>query len=207
MKVDSLEFLFPDGCQAWKYDEFLFFKRLSNAFQFRCECEQCPSRECRKVNCPDFGSCSRRKTYDGLKGIDLILQQAHALILIEVKDYRKQTNPPLEHIADEVAKKFRDTLFGLWTGSIFSDLDEERNRLHAWRAASQDIRLIFHFESPRVPYSSGLYPQGQLVPLELMTRMLKRRLGPWGSKLEVVNAETLRAHRAHFGWSVLEAQN
>ena len=112
------------------------------------------------------------------------------LYIIESKDYRKVSAPPVDHIANEVAKKFRDTLFGIWSGSICEEDTENRNFLYLARTKPYNLQFIFHFESPTVPYNSGLYRasisgEKKVVSLLQMQEKLDRLLGPMKNYLMV----------------------
>lgn len=209
MTVDSLEFSFPKSFQVIKYDdEIESFKQLSSTMQFRCECEKCPSHKCQKDICDKYSDCTRKREYEGLKGIDLIAidNNSEILYLIESKDYRKTTSPSVDHIVNEVAKKYRDTLFGIWCGSICERDVKNRNILHLARTKPYGIKFIFHFESPNVPYSSGLFRSVQsdsnkkLVPLKNMERRLREKLQMMKDYVEVCDIDSKSVHK--YPWSV-----
>ena len=80
-------FLFPDYCEASKYDEWVFYRQ-------------------------QFQSMA-----GGSKAVDLLCIEDGATWLIEVKDYRRHPRTKAIDLCDEVARKVRDTLAGLAAAS------------------------------------------------------------------------------------------
>ena len=209
--VDSLVFSFPKDFQVVKYDELESYKRLGSSMQFKCECEKCPSRTCSSSGkgCDSQDKCHRRRQNEGLKGVDLVATDTSALYLIEAKDYRKNEKPPTSHIVDEVAKKFRDTLFGIWCGSHCEGDKATRQFLHLARTRPHQLAFIFHFESPLTLYPSGFYrknlseQRGKVVGLTTVCELLRKKLGPMGDYVNVVDMDYLSHEGSQqYRWTV-----
>ncbi len=208
-QVDTLSFAFPTHFHGLKYDDDLAsFKQLSASMQFACECVKCPSRHCTKGDCDDFQACNKRRTNEGLKGVDLLVSDTHGtLFLIEAKDYRETVNPPMDHIVDEVAKKFRDTLFGIWCGSLCETDGVHKNFLHLARTRPYSLAFVFHFESSAAPYRTGLFRHSsngmtKVVSLTSMKQRLKQKLGPMRDYVMVCDTES-----RNYPWTVSEREN
>ena len=214
INVDSLDFSFPANFDVIKFDDnILSFKNLSSSMQFPCECFQCPSHNCNHEDCPDFINCDRRKIYEGLKGVDLIAEDKvnNNLYLIESKDYRKFYESddaksgkklPISHIVDEVIKKFRDTLFGIWCGSICDRDPKTQTFLLLARTKQYNIQFIFHFESPPSPYSSGLYKNGKAIPITNMQTLLRNKLSVMQNFVNVYDMDCRST--TNYPWTVTE---
>ena len=92
----NLEFSFPNGCDASKYDEWSFYR---SQFQH---------------------------VAGGSKAVDMLCIAGDSAWLIEVKDYRRHPRTKLLDLVDEVAGKVRDTLAGLAAASANANSDAER---------------------------------------------------------------------------------
>ena len=90
----DLTFSFPDYCQASKYDDWPFYR---NQFQAVAGASKAVDILCVECN------TSRRER-----------RMASTAWLIEIKDYRQHTRKKCIDIADDLARKVRDTLAGLW---------------------------------------------------------------------------------------------
>lgn len=203
--VDSLKFSFPPGYEVIKYDECSSYKKFSSAFQLKCECEQCPSHDCQGEACVDFSKCELRQKTVGLKGVDLVAKTSNSLYLIESKDYRKNDNPPVDHIIMEVVKKFRDTLFGIWCGS-FCEIDHKKmSFFDKSRRTKLDLKFYFHFESPLLPYKSGLFRSStKAVPTGTVLERLKQKMGPMKDFVFVTDMDKINSTPAPCEWQVKE---
>ena len=210
--VDTLKFCFPPQYKCVKYDKCDSFNKLSSAFQMPCECIQCPSQNCKKGKCKDFKNCLRGKTNEGLKGVDLLATDGTVLYLIESKDYRSTAKPPTDHIVMEVAKKFRDSLFGVWCGSFCESDVSKLTFFENIRRKKLVLKFYFHFESPSTPYPSGLFRatgsrggvKTKTVPLIVMLDKLKQKMGPMGDYVFVGDMDKIRQDPASCEWKVKE---
>lgn len=210
-KIDSLTFKFPDEYSVIKYDDqSKSLKMFQDKFQMPCECVQCPSHSCSK-KCKDYSSCNHQKTKTGMKAVDIIAYKENTLNIIESKDYRKYPEyhtekpiPPVEHIAMEVAKKFRDTLFCVWCGSVCdSEASSIRTFLENCRTKAS-ITFFFHFESPTIPYRSGLYRADKAVPLQIMSDAIKKIMGPMADKVFISDIDFINSGKSSCDWTVEE---
>lgn len=210
--VDTLKFCFPPQYKCVKYDECDSFNKLSSAFQMPCECIQCPSQNCQKGRCKDFNNCHRRKKNEGLKGVDILAADGTVLYLIESKDYRSNVKPPVDHIVMEVAKKFRDSLFGVWCGSFCESDNAKQTFFDDIRRKKLAVKFYFHFESPPTPYPSGFFRatgshggvKTKTVSLITMLARLKQKMGPMGDCVFVGDMDKMRQDPASFEWKVKE---
>ena len=91
-----LEFDFPNGCEASKYDDWSFYR---NQFQ---------------------------RVANGSKAVDIVCDERNVSWLIEIKDYRQYPRTKAIDIADEIAVKVRDTLAGLAAAARNANDSEER---------------------------------------------------------------------------------
>lgn len=119
----------------------------------------------------------------------MIAKNSSAVFLIESKDYRQNPTPPVDHIVNEVAKKFRDTLFGIWSGTLLGQNDDEERFLNGVLNAASQVNFIFHFESPIAPYASGFIRNNKVVPLVNMQQSLEIKLGKLKNYLKVVDID------------------
>ena len=104
----ALTFLFPNGCEASKYDDWTFYKMR-------------------------FQSVA-----GGSKAADILCLDRGIVWLIEIKDYRQHTRKKPSDLCDEVAVKMRDTLSGLATAYANAveaerDFAQRAIRTGAWR--------------------------------------------------------------------------
>lgn len=209
MRVDSLEFIYDDalGFTACKFDELSFFKKASSAFQTKCECLKCASSSCPEEACDDYLKCNKKKTFEGLKGVDVLLQNNNTLFLIEMKDYRKCSILPIDHIVSEVAKKFRDTLYVLWCGSQKDEEDDEKRLADSARRKKLGLSFVFHFESPEPAYASGLFSSRRgVIALSSVRDKLAKKLGYMSTHLYVIDMAAMRHSPDLLPWKVEEAR-
>ena len=138
-------FSFPDHCEAGKYDEWAFYRS-----QFQ-------------------------SVAGGSKAVDILCVADDTAWLIEVKDYRRQTQKPdLSKLSDEIAGKVRDTLSGLAAARANANCREERALARRALARRCRWRVALHLEQPRV--RTRLRPQSFNVAdvlLKLRSRKLK----------------------------------
>ena len=92
----ALQFNFPNGCRASKYDDWSFYR---NQFQ---------------------------SIADGSRAVDIVCVEPGVSWLIEIKDYRRYPRTKAIDIADEVAVKVRDTLAGLAAAASNANEIQER---------------------------------------------------------------------------------
>ena len=92
----GLRFLFPDHCEATKYDTWAFYRQK---FQ---------------------------STAGGSKAVDILCLAQDASWLIEVKDYRRHPRTKASDVGDEVASKVRDTMAGLAAANANASDQAER---------------------------------------------------------------------------------
>ena len=210
--VDTLKFCFPPQYELVKYDECDSFNKLSSAFQMPCECIRCPSRTCPREKCKKINTCHRHKTNEGLKGVDILATDGTILYLIESKDYRRIDKPPTDHIVMEVAKKFRDSLFGVWCGSFCESDASKLIFFDNIRRKKLVLKFYFHFESPSTPYPSGFFRasgsnggvKSKTVPLTTVLYRLKQKMGPLGDYVFAGDMDKIRQDPASCEWRVKE---
>lgn len=92
----ALEFRFPAGAMASKYDDWAFYRE-----QFQDAC-------------------------GGNKAVDFVYYEQGVGWIIEVKDYRIHARTKAVDLAEEVAAKVRDTLAGLMAASVNANDADER---------------------------------------------------------------------------------
>ena len=92
----KLKFLFPDNCEAAKYDNWDFYRKFFQSI------------------------------VSGTKAVDILCIAQDASWLIEVKDYRHHPRTKPIDLDDEVARKVRDTLSGLAAASANAQDGGER---------------------------------------------------------------------------------
>jgi len=208
--VDTLKFCFPAGYTVIKYDDnCTSLKEFQSNFQMPCECVQCPSRSCSK-KCKDYSNCNHRKNNTGMKAVDVIAYKGNTLNVIESKDYREYSKyhpddpiPPVEHIAMEVAKKFRDTLFVVWCGSI-CDSEANVRALFEKCREKDSLKFFFHFESPATPYPSGVYSANKAVSLKNMSDAIKKIMGPMADNVFISDMDFINSGKCSCDWTVKE---
>lgn len=153
IKERDLTFIFPEGCQAVKYDE------QSDEWSFYRD---------------QFESIA-----GGSKAVDILCIEGNTSWLIEIKDYRRRSPenplPKPSEIADTLAKKVRDTLAGLATAAkkASSSKGDERNLARQALATSR-WRVVLHLEQP----TTGQRSQPEVIrkPQLLMKIRAKGRL-------------------------------
>lgn len=117
--VDSLTFVFPDGWEVSKFDEWVFYRR----------------------------HFSRMK--DHIKASDLIaLSPEKTLYLIEAKDYRAHRRESAEPIQDVILEKTLCTLAAILPAALNGNVHEE-SRMAKTFLEAQKIRVVFHLEQPQ----------------------------------------------------------
>jgi hypothetical protein len=139
----SLQFEFPEGWKASKFDEWSFYRnqfaRVGDA-EMRCNREGCGGI----VECASCG----RKRVAGTKGVDILaLSPDSACWLIEIKDYRSTRETDFAFLADTVALKVRDTLACLAAARWNANDEAERKQATAALAAPRS-RIVLHLEVP-----------------------------------------------------------
>ena len=77
------------------------------------------------------------------------------LWLIEVKDFRKHKREKRIDLADEIAKKVRDSMAGIF-GARFNSTIESEVRIAKLASRCRYLRVAFHLEQPAKP--SRLFP-------------------------------------------------
>ncbi|MGO9811146.1 MAG: hypothetical protein ACLP53_10250 [Isosphaeraceae bacterium] len=121
-----LTFKFPDGVEAAKLDDWRFYR---NQFQklgatLRVPCGHCGA----ELRCKQ---CESAKTL-GIKSVDfLVVDTKGSCWLIEVKDYRTTRRTKTVDLADEIARKVRDSLAMLAAASRNASHAEERDLARA----------------------------------------------------------------------------
>lgn len=145
VREGSLEFQFPEGWSASKFDEWSFYRgqfaRVGDA-RMNCNRKGCG----RAVQCVACGA----KRVAGNRGIDILAidPESSTCRLIEVKDYRSTRTSDFEFLADVVALKVRDTLACLaaarWNAPVEQERDQARSAL-----TCESLRIVLHLEVPR----------------------------------------------------------
>ena len=158
-----------------------------------CECINCASHKCPKELCNSFQCCTRKRAKEGMKGVDILLQKGDDLYLIEMKDYRKNPSPPTDHIASEVAKKFRDSLFVLWCAGIAAEKEDEKRLADSVRRRPLNLHFVFHYESPMPAYATGLFsPKSGVLSLSTVSQKLKEKMSFMKEHLRIMNNDALK---------------
>jgi hypothetical protein len=128
LREGNVEWTFPDGWTASKYDEWTFYRK-----QFQ------------------------RTADRGAKAADFvaITPEGDTLWLIEAKDYTfEPRGDSKESLGIEVARKARDTLAGLFAAAVNGGGDEQ---VVAGRAlGARRIRVVLHLEQPTT--KTRIYP-------------------------------------------------
>jgi hypothetical protein len=116
----GLRFVFPDGWQVTKYDEWTFYRK-----QFA-------------------------RIHNYIKAVDIVaLSPDNTAWLIEVKDYRHKRRTKTEDLAEEMAQKALFTLAAFLPAKLNAALNEEQKFADAVLRAAK-IRVVLHLEqSPR----------------------------------------------------------
>jgi hypothetical protein len=144
----GLTFDFPVEWEVSKLDEWSFYR---NQFQSVC---------------------------NGTKAIDIMaVEPDHACVwLVEIKDYRRRVREKTTNVADEIARKVRDSLALVAVANVNANNDDEKAR--AGRALrSRKIRVVLHLEQTSTP--SKLYPRKiDLANTQQKLRQLVRAIDP-----------------------------
>lgn len=118
MNVDGLEFSFPAGWTASKYDEWSFYR---NQFS---------------------------KQQNGLKAVDLLaLSPTHTAYLVEVKDYRHPETEKPSELHDAITNKVIHTLAALLPAKLLAN-DAEEQALAASLLSAEKLQVVAHIEQP-----------------------------------------------------------
>lgn len=152
----DLTFSFPDCCQASKYDDWSFYRKQFQAV------------------------AGESKTVD-----ILCVVKGDASWLIETKDYRQHTRKKRIDIADELARKVRDTLAGLAAAAKAANEADQRE-LARKALASGRWRVMLHLEQPATV--SRLRPR----PIDPATLLIRLR----SKKLKAVDAHPIICDRS-----------
>jgi len=123
----ALTFEFPEGRAVSRLDEWSFYRK-----QFIQVC-------------------------GGAKSVDIVAAEPHArcLWLIEVKDYRRRGRNKVVPLADEVARKVRDSLAALAAARVNAN-DAHEKALADAALRTEELRIVLHLEQTARP--SKLFP-------------------------------------------------
>lgn len=144
----NLTFDFSAGWEVSKLDEWSFYR---NQFQSVC---------------------------NGTKAIDIMaVEPGHACMwLIEIKDYRRRVRDKTTNIADEIARKIRDSLALVAVANVNANDADEKGRA-GLALRSRKIRMVLHLEQTSTP--SRLYPRKiDLANTQQKLRQLVRAIDP-----------------------------
>lgn len=118
LAVGQLTFVFPNGWQISKYDEWSFYRKRFQRF------------------------------LRGAKGVDVLaVSPNRTVFLIEVKDYRVNRRTKAISVADEVTKKVLDTLAAMLPCKVNGDEVAETHFSNRVLKADF-LRVILHLEQP-----------------------------------------------------------
>lgn len=119
LRIEHLQFEFPGGWQASKYDDWAYYRN-----QFA-------------------------KQRDSLKAVDIVaLSPEKTAFLIEVKDYRHPGAVKPSQLAEAIANKVLHTLAALLAARLRAhDLAEKD--LAAAITACRELRIVVHIELPQ----------------------------------------------------------
>jgi hypothetical protein len=121
IREGRLAFDFPDGWQAAKYDEWVYYTRH---FQSLC---------------------------GGAKGVDIVAVEPRVCLwLIEVKDFRHAPRQKSLDLVEELTLKVRDTLAGLAAARLRA-ADERERELAGLALRCPELKFVLHLEQPRLP--------------------------------------------------------
>jgi hypothetical protein len=127
IKEGKLAFDFPSTWQATKYDDWSFYQ---NQFQKVC---------------------------GGAKAVDILAVAPDKCVwVIEVKDYRQHPRSKAIDLPDEVARKVRDTLAGLFAAHLNAN-DAHEKQFAGAALVSERIKVVLHLEQPSK--HSRLFPR------------------------------------------------
>lgn len=82
------------------------------------------------------------------KAVDIICIDSENTYLIEIKDYSHHSRTKTEPLHQEIAKKIRDSIAGLYWASKMTLPALARESEFAKRALEHDMKLVFHCEVP-----------------------------------------------------------
>lgn len=218
---DSIDFAFPPSGRDLQpsrcvlLDKCNSYKVLSNAWQFECECKNCPTHRCapkrRDASCAEKVTC-RAHPRTGLQAVDVVWFADRRLYLIEVKDFNRPGamalanfgNPQvLSHYLQSVSRKFRDSLFAIWCGGYMAAgaIGKESLNLSCIRRLADSISFVFHIEVPLVSYKSGFFPKQKVISLSTIRSKLGQYLGgelvDW---LKVVDIDEMKLSSGILPW-------
>ena len=123
--------------------------------------------------------------------VDFVCVQGRDCWLIEVKDYSDHPRTKVIDLADEVARKVRDTLAGLAAARVNANEQNERRLAQRAFRSSCRWRVVLHLELPAHP--SRLRPQ-PIDPASVLQKLrqtaraidphpkvadMHRPIGPW----------------------------
>lgn len=148
----DLTFSFPDCCQASKYDDWSFYRE-----QFQAVAGESKAVDILCVEC----NTSRRER-----------RMASTAWLIEIKDYRQHTRKKCIDIADELARKVRDTLAGLAAAAKVAN-EADQCELARKALATSKWRVVLHLEQPAT--ASRLRPR-PINPATLLKKLRSKKL-------------------------------
>jgi hypothetical protein len=161
----NLTFDFSAGWEVAKLDDWSFYRK-----QFQRICE-------------------------GTKAVDILAVEPGETCAwyIEIKDYRRHVRGKTEAVADETARKVRDSLALLAAANV--NANDQDEKLQAGRALrSPKIRVVLHLEQPAKP--SKLFPRKiDLANTQQKLRQLVRAVDPHALARE-------RGLVAGCGWTV-----
>jgi len=119
LDVDGLNFTFPAGWTASKFDEWIFYR---NHFA---------------------------KQRAGVKAVDIVaLNPAKDAFLIEVKDYRHPDTVKPSGLAEAITGKIMDTLAAMLPARLLANDPDERN-IAAAILKCKSLHVVIHIEQPQ----------------------------------------------------------
>lgn len=159
----QLTFEFDKSLSVLKYDESSYYQ---NQFQNKC--------------------------HTGNKAVDIIVCDKKELWLIEIKDFRMDDrNPDKMPFANELSKKVRDSLAGIFGAKFYVHTDNNEKDLFNAMNACQKIYFVLHIEQPK---------QKMIYDIADIKQKLKNLLKAINPKIIIVNKD----NTTQFGvpWSV-----
>lgn len=165
IKEGAITFRFDAGAEPQQYDEWRFYR---DRFE-------------RVVN--------------DTKAMDILCLEGETLWLIEVKDYRAHPRTKPSEIADELARKLRDTLAGLAAARIHAHKEVER-RFAERALRSAEMRVVLHLEQPEKP--RRLFPN-IVNPANLQEKLKQRLRSAVDNHPKVVSCNSFLRNR--YCWS------
>ena len=159
----QLTFTFPDGWQASKFDEWIFYRQQFNRLSGTRAV--CSSKKCgTELTCQ---ACGKPAT-TGTKAIDILaIEGTICCWCIEIKDYRKHRRTKTLDIADEIAIKVRDSLAALAAAAANANKESETEQAIA-ALACRRFRIVLHLEQPAK--HSKLFPRA-IEPKSVLQRL------------------------------------